>query len=166
MNNKTLLIFALVLIGIGLVGKSNLLQTFNNNACVIQEQLSVDPPEDQQAVNICKKIIESFRSVNDSSRKKDALSLSIMYYDLATLISLKSNDEIVTTTGCIKEANSLTGKMLNLNIKDKYPNLSENCEEVVTYYIGSDNINLDEALREKACRAFMALSWACQEGSK
>lgn len=70
MNNKTLLIFALVLIGIGLVGKSNLLQTFNNNACVIQEQPYVDPPEDQQAANICKKIIESFRSVDDSSRKK------------------------------------------------------------------------------------------------
>lgn len=166
MKNKILLIIATVLIGIGLIGKSNLLQIVNNNSCVVQEQLVVDQPKDQQVLEMCKKIVKSFNSIDDSSRVKDSLSLSRMYYDLAILISLKSNDEIITTTGCIKEANSLAGKMLNLNIVDKYPNLSENCEEIVLYYIGSDNINLDDSLREKAYNAFMSLSWACQEGSK
>jgi hypothetical protein len=56
--------------------------------------------------------------------------------------------------------------MLKLNIKDKYPNLAEAAQDLVTTGIGDDDILLTEELREKSAESFRALSWAFYQGSK
>ena len=66
----------------------------------------------------------------------------------------------------IREVNSVAGKMLRLDIKDKYPNLAELAKDLVVTNIGDDDVILDEELRLKAVEAFRALSWAFWEGSK
>jgi len=56
--------------------------------------------------------------------------------------------------------------MLHLNIKDKYVDLAESNQALIVDAIGDDNIPLTKELRKKAVDAFMALAWACNEGSK
>lgn len=85
---------------------------------------------------------------------------------MATLIELDGQDKIIANTTAIREANSLAGKMLRLNVKDKYPNLAEAARDVIVYNIGEDDIVLDEETRDKAVQAFRALSWAFYEGGK
>jgi hypothetical protein len=44
--------------------------------------------------------------------------------------------------------------------------LSDATQAVILSEVGDDIVPLDEELRTKAVKAFMALSWACSEGSK
>ena len=110
-------------------------------------------------------VTEIVEASDDSTRKSDCLKLSALYADMATLIEL-DDDKIIVDTSSIKEANSIAGKMLKLNIKDKYPNLAEAAQDLVTTGIGDDDILLTKELREKAAESFRALSWAFYQGSK
>lgn len=101
-----------------------------------------------------------------SDRTVDGKRLSALYHDLATLVELDGANQVVKTTEDIRQANILSGNMLNLNIKDKYKDLGTNSNEVLVFCIGSDNVMLSPELRTKAVSAFKALSWACNEGSK
>jgi hypothetical protein len=86
--------------------------------------------------------------------------------DLATLIELDGEDEVIRTTEEVRQANSLTGLMLRMNIKDKYKELSKSLNDVIVVGIGEDIIPLDADLRAKAAESFRALAWACSEGAK
>lgn len=85
---------------------------------------------------------------------------------MATLIELDGEDKVITDTLTIREANSLSGKMLRLNIKDKYPNLAEAAKDVIVAGIGDQDVALTPELRKKAAESFRALSWAFYQGSK
>ena len=76
------------------------------------------------------------------------------------------DDKIIVDTSSIKEANSIAGKMLRLDIKGKYPDLAEAAKDVVDTGIGDDDVLLSPELRTKAAESFRALSWAFYEGSK
>jgi hypothetical protein len=84
---------------------------------------------------------------------------------MSTLIAV-NDDTIIKDTVSIREANILCGKMLKLNLQDKYPGLAEKVEELVLYSIGDDDVVLDSLLRQKAVDAFKALSWAFYKGSQ
>ena len=103
---------------------------------------------------------------NDSTKKTDCLKLSSLYADMATLIELDNEDTVIKDTAAIRQANSLAGLMLRLNIKDKYPNLAKASREVIVSVIGDDDVVLDNELRSQSVNAFRALSWAFYEGSK
>lgn len=166
-QNKVLLTIGIVLLLIGffkpdlsslIPGGSTIVVPSNN--CVI------DAPSD---INILEKatiVKDILLASNDSTRKGDCVKLSSLYCDMATLIELDNEDMVIKDTSTIKEANSLSGKMLRLNIKDKYPNLAESSEKVVVAAIGEDDVILDGNMRTKAAEAFRALSWAFYEGSK
>ena len=98
--------------------------------------------------------------------REDGKRLASLYSDMAVLIQLDGDDQVVSNTEEIKETNALAGKMLKLNLKDKYPNLALECSNYVMKMIGNDNITLDSELRTKAVQAFRSLAWACNEGSK
>lgn len=102
----------------------------------------------------------------DSDRKVDGKRLASLYSDIATLISLDGKDEIVKTTEDIRQANRLSGLMLKLDIKGKYPDLPEANETLLKEAIGDDQVLLNQDLRAKAVNGFKALAWACNEGSK
>jgi hypothetical protein len=163
MNNKILLIIGGLLLLLGLVRPNIILPINNkpiNNPIVI-----ITPPASDDVKELCKPIIEIFKG-GPQSRKDDAQRLSDLYMDLSTLIELDGEDEVVKTTEEIRQANSLTGVMLRLNLKGAYPGLSEASQGLVISQIGDDMVPLDAALRTKSVEAFRALAWACLEGSK
>jgi hypothetical protein len=99
-------------------------------------------------------------------RRSDGKRLASLYSDLATLIALDGDNEVVKTTEDIKQANSLAGLLLKLDLKGKYPDLSPSCTNLIKSMIGDDNAPLDKELRAKSVEAFKILAWACNEGSK
>lgn len=101
-----------------------------------------------------------------SDRKIDGKKLASLYLDMSTLIGLDGEDETIKSTNDIRQANSLVGPMLKLNLKDKYPDLKKSCTDYIVSQIGDDNVPLNSELRSKASQAFLNLAWACNEGSK
>lgn len=165
-QNKILLIIATILIGLG-VFKPNLSNlTINRPSVYNLENYVIDAPADSDLLNKALVVKDIFLSSDDSTRKSDCLKLSALYSDLAVLIELDNEDEVIKDTATIRETNSLCGKMLKLDIKDKYLNLPQASKDVIVTAIGDEDVLLDETLRKKAAEGFRALSWACYEGSK
>lgn len=163
MNTKSVLIvLALLLLGIGIL-KPNLslpINNPNNNDIVI-----VTPPMDENLKKACQGVIDSLQK-GDSSRAVDAKRLSSLYMDLSTLVELDGSDTVIKTTDELRQANSLSGLMLKMNIKSKYPELASAANAVIVAGIGDDMVTLDDATRSRAVETFRALAWACNEGSK
>ena len=169
MQNKILLGIGVLLVIFGLFKPDlTIIKNLTPNTAPSSsvESYVTDAPADQELLDCAKKIISILGASNDSTKQKDCLKLSALYSDMSLLISLDKNDNIIPDTASIKEANSLSGKMLRLNIKDKYPGLAESAKELLIEAIGEDDVVLDSDSRNKAVDAFRALSWAFYEGSK
>lgn len=165
MNNKIILIIAGLLILIGLL-KPNL-ENFipNNNPSVNPNPIIFVEPTDSIIKEKADLVVSSLKN-GSSDRKNDGQKLSSLYADLALLVSLDGEDQVVKSTEEIKQANLIAGSMLKMNIKNKYPDLAKNANAVIVSAIGDDNAVLSKDLRAKAVDAFSALSWACDQGSK
>lgn len=165
MNNKFLLVVGLILLTLGIF-KPTFILSNNNQPNNVLENYVIDAPADSLILDKATEVITLMQKVSDSTKKSDCLKLSSLYSDIATLIEIDDEDQVITKTQEIKQANSLCGKMLRLNIKDKYPNLAETSRNVIVAAIGDDDILLDDNTRSKAVEAFRALSWAFYESSK
>lgn len=163
-NSKSLLVIAGILIVIGLVKPdlSKVIPIKNPSDTTI---VVVTPPQSEELRQKCKLVVDIL-SAGVSDRTKDGKRLSELYMDLATLIELDGDNEVVKTTEEIRQANNLSGLMLRLNIEGKYPGLGDAAQVVIINQIGNDIVPLDTELRNKAVEAFRALAWACNEGSK
>lgn len=166
MNPKfktVLLVLALALLGIGILKPD--LGSFNNpvSPSVVVE-LEVKEPESVELKEKADAVIKALSI--DPDRKTDGLRLAYLYNDMATLVALDGDDEIIKNTEEIRQANKLAGLMLRLDIKGKYEDLPEAAQALVLTAIGDDNVLLDKDLRAKAVNGFKALSWACLQGSK
>ena len=104
--------------------------------------------------------------LKEAGAKSDARRLRDLYLDLAKLVEIDGEDEVIKSTEEIRQANSLAGVMLKLDIKGKYPNLAKEAKEVVVAAIGDDQILLSKELRARAVEGLNALAWACNTGSK
>tara|TARA_B100002019_G_C21274915_1_gene604897 strand:+ start:20217 stop:20717 length:501 start_codon:yes stop_codon:yes gene_type:complete len=166
MNNKWLLALAGVLVYIGIAKPDLSSISFPSNTSCTTDTCVVDAPSDDILLEKARAITSIVKESNDSTRKSDCLKLSSLYADMAVLIELDEKDQVIADTSNIKEANSLAGKMLRLNIKDKYPGLAEAARDLLSSSIGDDDVVLDVELRSKAVSAFRALSWAFYEGGK
>lgn len=163
MNNKAWLVAGVLLVAIGLIKPDlssilNLGNKDNNKPVVIE----VVKPSDKDLLDSCFDVIKILK--NGSA--KDAKKLAELYADIALLVSLDGENEVVKTTDDIRQANSLSGIMLQLDIKGKYKGLPAACNNVLVSTIGSNSLLLDKTLRAKAVDAFKALSWACNEATK
>lgn len=163
MNNKILLVIGGLLLLIGLVRPN--INFPVNKPDVVDNIVVVTPPANADLRKSCESVIEAFKT-NAPNRKKDAQRLSNLYIDLSSLIELDGENEVIRNTEEIRQANSLSGDMLRLNIKGLYPDLAEAAKNVIVSQIGDEIVPLDKDLRLKAVEAFRALSWACNEGSK
>jgi hypothetical protein len=132
---------------------------------VVNPVVVVEPPSDPELKKACQGVIDSLKA-GGSSRKTDAVRLSSLYMDLASLIEIDGEDQIVKNTEEIREANRLSGLLLRMNIKGKYPDLATKANDVVVLGIGDDSVELDSTLRKTAVETFRALGWACYEGAK
>ena len=164
-KEKILLILASVLIVVGLFkpdfSEWSSLVTKPSSVAAVQ----VDAPENEELLGLAKEVTKCFKNGSDD-RKTEALRLAQLYYDMATLVSLDKEDVVIENTEAIRQANLLAGSMLKLNIRDKYEGLADAAENLVKSGIGTENVKLTDELRQKSVGVFLALSWACSEGSK
>jgi hypothetical protein len=168
MSKKLWLILGgvLIIIGIFKPDLSNLRLPVNSNPACVVENYVLDAPADSELLDKAKILSKILQASDDSTRKSDSLKLSALYSDIATLVEIDGTDKIISDTASIREVNSLTGKMLRLNIKDKYKGLAESAKDLLVSSIGEDDVVLDDETRTKAVDAFRALSWAFYQGSK
>lgn len=169
MKNSVIFYIGLGLIAFGLM-KPNLSNLFpvvtpSHNATCLDHYV-LTPPTDAGVLEKCNLVIDILVTSTVTNKKADILKLSSLYADIATLIRLSGDDMIVLDTQTLKEVNSVTGKMLQLDLKGKYPNLAEASRAVIVAAIGDDNVTLSDETREKAAQAFDGLSWAFYEGGK
>lgn len=166
MQNKLILGIGIVLVLLGFFKPSfdniNIVPNIPN---VSVESYVVDAPADDALLAKAKIVVDILQASDDSARKENSLKLSSLYADLATLIEI-DDTPVITDTASIREANSLSGKMLRLNIQSKYPKLAESARDIIATGIGDDDVMLSPELRAKAAESFRALSWACYEGSR
>lgn len=160
-SNNVLLVLGALLIGYGLIGPS--IQNIINKP--INNTVSVVMPLDPSLKENCEKVTQVFKN-GSGNKKNDGLKLASLYSDLAKLIELDGTDEVIKNTDEIREANRLAGKLYDLDLQGKYPDLTSSASNVIVQYIGDDNIILDKELRKKAVEAFNGLAWAFYEGSK
>ena len=165
MNNKVLLGVGVALIAVGLF-KPDLSSWININTDTNRPvTVIIEKPTNQDLEIMALKVIDAFK-VGGSTRSADALRLAQLYNDLSVLISLSGENTVIKNTEEIRQANSLSGLMLRLNIKGEYPGLTEAAYNFLVTQIGDDIVPLDSNLRSKAVNTFKALAWACNEGSK
>jgi hypothetical protein len=162
-NNNLVLVVAGLLILVGLT-KFDLsgFSIFPNRPNVV-DVLELPEPTDSAVKKEADDVVSVLK---ESGAKGDAKRLRDLYLDLAKLVELDGENEVVRNTEEIRQANSLAGVMLRLDIKGKYPDLAKEAKEVVVAAIGDDQILLSKELRVKAVEGLNALAWACNMGSK
>jgi hypothetical protein len=164
-NNQLILIVGGLLILLGLNTKLNIINLDNllNKPTNTVDVLELSPPTDESLLKEANDVASLLKEFN---AKSDAKKLRNLYMDLGRLVELDGDDVVIRNTEDIRQANSIAGPMLKLDIKGKYPNLATEMKEVIVAAIGDDQILLSPELRAKAVEGFNALAWACNEGSK
>ena len=166
MNNKVVLIVGAVLIAVGVFRPDLSSVLPNNNRPVVNTPaIEIPEPEDGELKDMSLKVAEILQA-GDSSRKVDGLTLAVLWRDLGLLIAMDNENEVIKTTAEIREANSVAGRLINAELKGKYPDLAQTSRDVVVAAIGTYNVMLTEELRNKAKEAFMILSWAAYQGAQ
>jgi len=165
MNTKALLLtLACSLIAIGLF-KPDLGSLVNRPKPVVIEVEELSAPTREGLRAKADEVVKVLKD-GDTDRKIDGKRLASLYVDLATLVSLDGEDEVIKNTEEIRQANKLAGTMLKLDMKNKYPKLAEACKAVIIEAIGDDSVALNKESRTQAAEGFKALAWACQQGAK
>lgn len=158
MNKNIVLLIALVLLAIGIFKPAFLV----NDSRVPIDTISVVQPKDDAMIEACKELSD----ILSKGSSVEAIRLASLYSDIANLISLDEKNEVIKNTEEIRQANILSGILLQLNIKGKYAGLADAANKIVVLGIGDDELILDKELRSKAVETFKILAWACKEGSK
>jgi hypothetical protein len=163
MNKNIILVLAALLILLGLSTKFNITSLVPKNPNAI-DVMQLTEPSDPNVKKEANDIVVLLKSAGGS--KIDFKKLRDLSLDLGRLVQLDGEDLVIKNTEEIRQANSLAGVMLKLDIKGKYPNLAKEAFEVIVASIGDDNIPLSPELRTKAVDGFNSLAWAYNEASK
>jgi hypothetical protein len=166
MNNKIILIVAglLILLGVSKYELSNLNPFVNNNRVSV-DVLELSEPTDPAVKKEAAEVVDLIKSYDNVS-KSEFRRLRDLMLDLARLVELDNEDQVIKNTDEIRQANSMAGVMLRLDMKNKYQNLSKESQDVIVASVGDDDVVLSKELRNKAIDGFKALAWAYNEVSK
>jgi hypothetical protein len=134
----------------------------NNDLKYPKQTLEIKEPSEQLKSSV-QPIIKCFKD-GSNERSIDGYKLAELYRDMSILII--SDNDILQTTEAIRQANILSAKILQIDIKGKYPGLADECDNLFKTYVSADAVSLDDNLRAKSSETFAALAWACLEGSK
>jgi hypothetical protein len=165
MNTKTLLLgLAGLLIVVGLF-KPDFGSLVNRPKPAVVEVDELSAPVREGLKAKADEVVKVLKE-GDPDRKTDGKRLASLYVDLATLVALDGDDEVIKNTEEIRQSNRLAGTMLKLDMKNKYAKLAEACKAVIVEAIGDDSVALNKESRVQAAEGFKALAWACQQGAK
>lgn len=162
MNKNVILAVAglLILVGLTKIDVSRFIPSSPTNVDVMELSAPTDVNIRKEADDVVSLLKTSGGSKGDFKKLRD------LTLDLGRLVQLDGEDLVIKTTDEIRQANSIAGPMLKLDVKGKYPKLAEEAKEVIVAAVGDDNINLSTELRAKAVDGFNALAWAYNEASK
>ena len=157
MNNKSVvLILGIVLLAIGVL-KPDLSNIGFPNKPVPVDVLELTAPSDEDLKKEADDVVSLLKQAGPQARG-DARRLRDLILDIRKLVELDGENEVIKNTEEIRQANSLAGVMLRMDIKGKYADLAKECKEVIVAAIGDDQIVLTPALRAKALDGFNGLS--------
>jgi hypothetical protein len=161
-DNKIVLMIASILIVVGLTqfDISTILPAPSRGVDVME----LTPPTDENVKKEAQEVVDLLKQ--SGGNKNDFKKLRDLSLDLARLIELDGEDTVIKTTENIRQANSISGVMLRLDMKDKYKDLAKESKDVVVAAIGDDDVALTDDLRNKAVDSFNGLAWAYNEASK
>lgn len=169
MNNKVVLAIGAVLIVVGVLRPdlSSLIPSNggNDTPVVNVPEVVVEAPTEPSLKEVADELVKILKAGGED-RKVDGRNLAKLYSDIASLISLDLDNEVVKTTSEIREVNGVAGSLMNLKLKGKYPEFAQTAKKLVVAAIGDDIAVLNDETRSKAVDAFNALAWACYEGAK
>lgn len=162
MNKNVILVVAglLILVGLTKIDVSRFIPSSPTNIDVMELSAPTDVNIRKEADDVVSLLKTSGGSKSDFRKLRD------LTLDLGRLVQLDGEDLVIKTTDEIRQANSIAGPMLKLDVKGKYPKLAEEAKEVIVAAVGDDDINLSTELRAKAVDGFNALAWAYNEASK
>jgi hypothetical protein len=176
MNKNVVLVIGAVLIAVG-VFKPDLSNFFPGNGggnTVVVPSVEFAEPTDPNLMASALKVADALKA--GENHKADGLALANLYHDIARLIELDGDNEIVKTTTEIAEVNSVAGRLMNLQLRGQYPDLAKAAKSLVVNALNGnadpkEDLEVDVAVlnaesRSAAVAAFDALSWGCFEGSK
>lgn len=160
-NNNLILLVAGLLILVGVT-------KFDVNSLISKKPVAIDVLELSAPTNddILKEANDVVQIAKSQMSKEECRRLRDLYIDIKQLIKLDGEEMVIKNTEEIRQANSIAGLMLRMDIKGKYPTLSKELKEVIIAAVGDDQIVLSPELRSKALDGFDALAWALNEGSK
>ena len=169
MNNKVVLAIGAVLIVVGVLRPdlSSLIPSNggNDTPVVNVPEVAVEVPTEPSLKEVADELVKILKAGGED-RKVDGRNLAKLYSDIANLISLDLDNEVVKTTSEIREVNGVAGSLMNLKLKGKYPEFAQTAKKLVVAAIGDDIAVFNDETRSKAVDAFNALAWACYEGAK
>lgn len=165
-KDKIVLALAAILVLVGLFRPdfSNLIPS-NKPAVVETETLQTPASADVKAV--AEKVTKIFKESTAKDKRVKGQKFKSLMVDLAKLIKLDGEREVVKSTKELRLANSIAGRMCDLDMKGEFTDLAKTCTEVLTTSLGgTDDILLTPELREKAGDGFLAVAWAVEQGLK
>lgn len=164
MNKNIVLLIGGLLILLGLTRFD--LSRFNpvNPSPSAVDVMELVAPSDENVKKEAQDVIDLLKK--SSGSKNDFKRLRDLTLDLGRLVELDGEDLVIKNTDEIRQANSIAGVMLRLDVKGKYPNLAKEAKEVIVAGVGDDNVPLTPDLRKKAVDSFNGLAWAYNEASK
>lgn len=122
-------------------------------------------PVDTKTQTKVKPVVDVIKN-GPSSRKQDGARLASLFRDMSTLIAVDGDASIIKSTNDIRNAVSLVGDMLRMDINSKYEDFEKETTAFTQSMIGTEDVILDSETRANAVKAFQALAWACLQGSK
>lgn len=125
----------------------------------------VSEPTDPEVLGACLEVAKALKN-GSGDNVVDGNRLAHLYYDLASLIALDGEQEVITSTDEIREANRVAGLLSRMDLQGKYKGLAEAATKVIVVSIGDEKVPLSPELRAKAVSAFKALAWGCLEGAR
>lgn len=164
-TKKLLLLIGVLLVLVGFL-KPDLSSILPNGSPATVDVMELSEPTDPNVKKEAEEIITLLQKLNAKSDATKFRKLRDLYLDLSRLVELDNEDETIKTTDEIREANSISGVMLRLDMKNKYADLKKELNDTMVAAIGDDSLNVSQELRSKAVDAFKGLAWAINEGIK
>lgn len=164
-TKKILLLIGAALVLVGFL-KPDLSSILPNSRPATVDVMELTEPTDTVLKKEADEVVALLQKLNAKSDVAKFRKLRDLYLDLARLVELDGEDTVIKNTDDIRQANSISGVMLRLDMKDKYADLKKELNDVMVSGIGDDSLNVSSELRTKGVDSFLALAWAINEGVK
>lgn len=165
-KDKVVLILAGALVLIGLL-KPDFSNLIPSNRPVAVETETLQAPISADVKAVAEKVTKIFKESTAKDKKVKGQRFKSLMIDLAKLIKLDGEREIVKSTKELRLANSIAGRMSDLDMKGEFTDLAKTCTEVLVASLGgTEDILLTPELREKGGDGFLAIAWAVEQGLK